>query len=377
MTTSGWDYHEAFSRNLGLISPEEQEKLRGCRIAIPGMGGVGGIHLITLARLGIGKFRIADPDEYEVANFNRQFGATVDALGLPKADVMVERARQVNPELEIEGWQSKVDEQNIDDFLQDVDVLLDSVDFFSFKARRMLFNEARKRGIWTVTAGPIGFSTAWLCFDPNGMSYDRYFDVNDNMSDLEHFSALATGLAPKATHFRYIDLNYVKADGRAPSLGLACQLASGVAAAEIAKILTGKTDLVRSAPCFQQFDAYRCLLRKGRLWGGNRHPLQRVKAKTAPASFVGPRIHRFIGFLAPNLHTCHWCVAGCLAPSILCCIPKKEAVPEAPLRNDDRTNFGQTSSFCCDGFGDDQKPAGQGHPSPRSLHLKVQERPSR
>jgi tRNA A37 threonylcarbamoyladenosine dehydratase len=49
-------YRRAFSRNLGLISPEEQKVLENSRVAIAGMGGVGGIHMLTLARLGIGGF---------------------------------------------------------------------------------------------------------------------------------------------------------------------------------------------------------------------------------------------------------------------------------------------------------------------------------
>jgi hypothetical protein len=61
-----------------------------------------------------------------------------------------------------------------------------------------------------------------------------------------------------------------------PSLGLACQLASGVAAAEIAKILLGR-GVVRAAPCYAQFDAYTGQLRQGRLRLGNRHPWQRLK----------------------------------------------------------------------------------------------------
>ena len=58
-----FNYQEAFSRNEGLISKEEQEVLRNSRIAIPGLGGVGGVHLMTLARVGIGKFHIADCQE--------------------------------------------------------------------------------------------------------------------------------------------------------------------------------------------------------------------------------------------------------------------------------------------------------------------------
>ena len=83
-----WNYEEAVSRNLGLISPDEQQHLRHCRVAIPGMGGVGGNHLMTLTRMGIGKFRIADADEFEVKNLKRQIGATLESLGQSKADVM-------------------------------------------------------------------------------------------------------------------------------------------------------------------------------------------------------------------------------------------------------------------------------------------------
>ena len=55
-----FDYHEAFSRNLGWVTETEQEVLRNKRIAIAGMGGVGGSHLLTLTRLGIGAFNLAD-----------------------------------------------------------------------------------------------------------------------------------------------------------------------------------------------------------------------------------------------------------------------------------------------------------------------------
>src|SRR3954454_15572117 len=87
-STGRFSYDEAFSRHRGLIDPREQEKLRRSRVAIVGMGGVGGIHLLTLARLGIGSFHVADPDSFELANFNRQAGATMPGLGRPKVEVM-------------------------------------------------------------------------------------------------------------------------------------------------------------------------------------------------------------------------------------------------------------------------------------------------
>ncbi|MFZ2293610.1 MAG: ThiF family adenylyltransferase, partial [Polaromonas sp.] len=70
-----FDYDRAFSRNIGWVTQAEQEKLKRSRIAIAGLGGVGGGHLLTLARLGISNFNIADFDDFDVHNLNRQAGA--------------------------------------------------------------------------------------------------------------------------------------------------------------------------------------------------------------------------------------------------------------------------------------------------------------
>lgn len=115
-----WSYEEAFSRNLGLINPQEQQLLRNARVAIPGMGGVGGLHLMTLTRMGIGKFRVADADAFEAKNFNRQFGATIETIGRPKAEVLAANAKAVNPEAEIDAWTEFVTPANVAEFLEGV-----------------------------------------------------------------------------------------------------------------------------------------------------------------------------------------------------------------------------------------------------------------
>src|ERR1700760_1266816 len=96
-----FSYGDAFSRNLGWLTESEQQSLRNKTIAIAGMGGVGGIHMLTLARLGFANFRIADLDVFEVANFNRQVGAVVSTLGQPKVEVLSRMARDINPEAKV------------------------------------------------------------------------------------------------------------------------------------------------------------------------------------------------------------------------------------------------------------------------------------
>ncbi len=284
---SPWTYEEAFARHSGLLSPSEQQRLRRSRVAIIGMGGVGGIHLATLARLGIGAFRIADPDRFDMANFNRQYGAEMGTLGKNKAQVMAEKALAINPELDLTVFTEPVGPDNVDRFLDDVDVLVDGVDFFNIQTRRLVFREAQRRKIWALTAGPIGFSTAWLTFDPEGLSFDRYFDLHDDMDLLDQLVAFGVGLAPAATQRGYVDISQINVrQAHGPSAALACHLASGVTAAETLKILLQRGNL-RPAPWYFQFDAYRQVFRKGRLRWGNRHPWQRLKRWWLRRHFAG------------------------------------------------------------------------------------------
>ncbi|SMC21010.1 Molybdopterin or thiamine biosynthesis adenylyltransferase [Desulfacinum hydrothermale DSM 13146] len=281
-------YQTAFSRNLGIFTEAEQELLRRSRVAVAGLGGVGGLHVITLARMGVGAFHLADRDAFELANMNRQYGAKVPHLGRPKLEVMVEEARAVNPHLDIVSFPEGVDivsfpegvmEDNLDRFLEGVHVVLDGLDFFCFDVRRKLFNRALERGLHVVTAGPLGFTTAVLVFSPHeGMTFDDYFDVRPGLTEEEEYLRFAMGLAPRPLHLRHMDLDRVSLTQRAgPSVAAACQLCAAAAATEAVKILLGRGPL-RPVPHYLQIDPYSWTLRRGRLRLGNRHPAQKIKA---------------------------------------------------------------------------------------------------
>lgn len=274
---ANWNYNDAFSRNRGLISEKEQQILRNKKVAIPGLGGVGGLHLVTLARLGVGKFVIADPDVFECANSNRQYGASVHSNGRSKVAVMEEIAKDINPEIEITSIQGKVDTTNANDFLADCDVLVDGIDLYAIDARRHVFQQAAKMGIPALTAGPMGFSTCWLTFVPDGMSFDQYFDINDDMSYGRKVIAFLMGLCPKMLPLKYMDRTYANPEeGCAPSVSAGCQLAAGVMAAEVVKALLNRGP-VMPAPYYKIFDAYLAKFACKKLHFGNRHPFQVAK----------------------------------------------------------------------------------------------------
>ncbi len=110
--------NNAFSRTIGILSEKEIMTLSNSRVAIPGMGGVGGIHLITLTRLGVGKFNLADFDRFDVVNINRQYGAKVSNFGKPKIECMAEEALDINPYLEITLYKDGLSKENIDNFFK-------------------------------------------------------------------------------------------------------------------------------------------------------------------------------------------------------------------------------------------------------------------
>ena len=269
-------YDEAFARNVGWVTEAEQAALRGKRIAIAGVGGVGGVHLLSLARLGIGAFHVAEMDTFDLVNFNRQAGAMMSTLGRPKVDVMVEMARQINPELDIKVFGEGVNAGNLDAFLDGVDLYVDGLDFFAFQARRDTFNACHAKGVPAVTAAPLGMGTAVLSFLPGKMSFEEYFRL-DGCDEDEMAVRFLLGLSPAMLQRGYLaDPSRVDfAARRGPSTIAACQLCAGVTATEALKILLGRGEVL-CAPWGFQFDAYRNrYIKTWRPWG-NRNPVQQI-----------------------------------------------------------------------------------------------------
>ncbi len=276
-----YDYQTAFSRNIGWLTPEEQSLLRTKRIAIAGLGGVGGSHLLTLTRLGIGKFNVTDLDVFELANFNRQAGAFLSRVGQEKVTVLSEMALDINPDLDIQKFATGVDQRNIDRFLEGVDLYVDGLDYFAVSARQTVFAACVEKGIPAVTAAPLGMGAAVLNFLPGGMTFEQYFRL-EGQPEQEQLIRFLLGLSPAMLQRGYLVRPEAVdfASHKGPSTPMACDICAGMAATESLKILTQRGKVL-AAPWGQQFDAFRNRFVKTWRPYGNNNPIQRASIAIA------------------------------------------------------------------------------------------------
>ncbi|MEI6146023.1 MAG: ThiF family adenylyltransferase [Methylococcales bacterium] len=272
-----FDYDLAFSRNHGITSATDQAHLKNATFAIAGMGGVGGDYLITLLRAGIGHFKLSDFDSFEMANFNRQYGATMSTVGVKKLDVMIKLALDINPDAQLKTYEEGINDQNVDDFLTGVDVFIDAVEFFEIKTHRLLINTCMKRNIPVIFGVPMGFGVGVLVFKPEGMSFDDYFNINYKDDLGLQALKMALAAAPAGFHLKYILPAAFDLDSRkAPSISSGCKLATGIVISKAILALLHPKEL-KSVPHYTCYDARLNRLKNGYLWRGNKNPLQQLK----------------------------------------------------------------------------------------------------
>ncbi|HVN72771.1 MAG TPA: HesA/MoeB/ThiF family protein [Desulfomonilia bacterium] len=117
-----------YLRNRNTLSYTDQIVLLKSHVAIVGCGGLGGYIIEGLARLGIGKMTVIDPDSFEEHNLNRQILCTMDVLGKPKVEAARARIKTVNPAVEVAAIRDAFSQDNGRRMLMDVQVVLDGLD---------------------------------------------------------------------------------------------------------------------------------------------------------------------------------------------------------------------------------------------------------
>ena len=128
-----------FSRTQLLLGEESMNKLSDMRVAVFGIGGVGGYVCEALVRTGIGHFDLIDDDKVCLTNLNRQIIATRKTVGLYKADVMKERMLEINPNVEVNVYKCFFLPKNADEFpFADYDYVIDAVDTVTAKVELVM-----------------------------------------------------------------------------------------------------------------------------------------------------------------------------------------------------------------------------------------------
>ncbi|MHB0855533.1 MAG: sulfur carrier protein ThiS adenylyltransferase ThiF [Rectinema subterraneum] len=136
-------------------NPPALEHIAGKRVGIIGLGGLGSNIAMMLARAGITSFRLADFDTVSLENLNRQhyFSAHV---GQAKTEALASQLEALNPGIELELWPTRIEEEDLDAFAQDCDVLVEAVDDAATKAMIYAWFRQEKRALWLVTASGLG-----------------------------------------------------------------------------------------------------------------------------------------------------------------------------------------------------------------------------
>ncbi|MBQ4377646.1 MAG: tRNA threonylcarbamoyladenosine dehydratase [Treponema sp.] len=144
-----------FSRTEILLGKASIEKLNSSRVAVFGIGGVGGFTAEALARAGVGHLDLIDNDTVSLTNLNRQIIALHSTIGLPKVEIMKKRILDINPQCEVRTFQCFYlpETQNLFDF-KDYDYVVDAVD--TVKAKIALVLQAKEAGTPIISSMGAG-----------------------------------------------------------------------------------------------------------------------------------------------------------------------------------------------------------------------------
>ncbi|MFD1138123.1 tRNA threonylcarbamoyladenosine dehydratase [Paenibacillus urinalis] len=140
-----------FSRTELAIGPEGLEKLKNSTVAVLGIGGVGSMAVEALARTGVGRIIMIDKDVVDITNINRQIHALTTTIGQKKADLMVDRVKLINPEIDAIALNMFYTEETYEElFKYELDYVLDASDTIIYKIH--LIKECMERGIPMISS---------------------------------------------------------------------------------------------------------------------------------------------------------------------------------------------------------------------------------
>ena len=158
-----------YDRNMMALSQDECTALAGKRVTVVGCGGLGGLVIEALARIGVGHLRVIDGDVFEESNLNRQLLCTEATLGREKSLVAAERVRAVNSAVEVEPRVAYLAEENAAELLSGADCVVDCLD--NLEARFWMAHACQHLGIPVVYGAIAGWFGQICTVYPGDVSF--------------------------------------------------------------------------------------------------------------------------------------------------------------------------------------------------------------
>lgn len=143
---------ERYRRNFNTLSRDEQTVLSKSRVAVIGLGGLGGGVVEMLARIGVGTLVLVDGDAFEISNLNRQILATENLVGHSKAGAACARVRAINTSVQVTACHDFLNYENADATIKGCDLVIDCLDSIE---TRFLLEDACKRAKIPLVSGAI------------------------------------------------------------------------------------------------------------------------------------------------------------------------------------------------------------------------------
>ena len=179
------NYNEIFSRNLGFINKSQQKAIKSLSVGIAGAGGDGGLLAERLVRFGIGKIILSEPDTFEPANCNRQFGANTKTCGINKGEVIAKELILINPDLKIKVYKDGITENNVKEFVRSSDIIIDEIEYSKPSVSVLLAKEARRQHKYIFMGANIGWGASIFCFSPKGITFEKYFKYDQSTNTID------------------------------------------------------------------------------------------------------------------------------------------------------------------------------------------------
>jgi sulfur-carrier protein adenylyltransferase/sulfurtransferase len=155
-----------YSRQILLpeVGPDGQQKLLSAKVLVVGAGGLGSPVLLYLAAAGIGELGIVDDDRVDLSNLQRQIAHTTESVGSLKTTSAKERIQAINPEVLVHEYQTRLDNDNVLEILEDYDLIIDGTD--NFPTRYLLNDASFRLHIPVISAAILGFEAQLSVYAP-------------------------------------------------------------------------------------------------------------------------------------------------------------------------------------------------------------------